>query len=225
MHGNDSRTKHNPTRVRLLFAAVVFAVWTVSGADQATAAILRFTADLSGANVRPVPTASNATGTMVMLYDTDTDTFDMEIEVFGLEGTYYPDGQWPVNPLMMMSGTHVHEGGPNTVSPFMLYMTVAGNWLNSDGNNNPMTGDWTYSATNQTMVLGGLDDLLSIGGYLNVHTFPPQGAEQDYRLGEIRGQIVLANAVPEPSGAILTLAGLLMVGLFARGADCLRGKR
>ena len=182
--------------------------WICASGGQTSAEILRFVADLNGANVRPAPTASSATGSMVMLYDTTTDLFDIEIQLFGMEGEYYPAGDLPDGDLSVPSSTHIHEGGPDVTSVFHLYDTLPGNWVNSLGTNAPMAGDWTYTATDQQLVLGGVDDLINIGGYLNVHSYLPS-SDPSYRGGEIRGQIVLAaNGAPEPTSVVLIFAAI-----------------
>ena len=72
-----------------------------------------------------------------------------------------------------MDGFQIVAGQATSVH---LYNTIAGLWENERGNNNPLGGDWTYSASNQTfLVAGAIDDLLNSNAYINFHSqyLPP----------------------------------------------------
>ena len=68
------------------------------------------------------------------------------------------------------------------------------------------TSKWDASEGNNTTLTAQLPNLLAELAYINFHTV-------QYGAGEIRGQIRVADAVPEP--AALTLLGLGVLGLAA----------
>jgi hypothetical protein len=73
--------------------------------------------------------------------------------------------------------------------------------------------DSRYDPTNQFGGFRDFDALLAAfindGVFLDLHTW-------DYQGGEIRGQLIYANTIPEPSSTLLLGLGLLALGLTAR---------
>ena len=112
---------------------------------------------------------------------------------------------------------HLHLGGFGQVGSTHIYNTRNDLWVNEDGNNNPRTGDWTYSATGQIFITDlntALSNLEATNVYLNVHT--------DYiSSGEIRGQVI-PSTIPEPGSVGLVGLGATLVlvrSLFRRRSN------
>jgi hypothetical protein len=96
-------------------------------------------------------------------------------------------------------GMPFNDNNPNDVvmTPFATGVggTISGKWDAAEGNNT------TFAAQ--------LNNILSGLSYINFHTVQFGG-------GEIRGQILAVTAVPEPETYALLLAGLAVVGGWAR---------
>jgi len=100
-------------------------------------------------------------------------------------------------------GMPFNDNNPNDVvmTPFATGVggTISGKWDAPEGNN-------TTFAAQLNSILAGLS-------YINFHTVQFGG-------GEIRGQILAVSAVPEPETYALMLAGLAVVGGWARRRAC-----
>ena len=135
-----------------------------------------------------VPTAesvglspSTATGTLKLLLNSATGLFDIELRLEGLLGEFDPTAANIGLPIP--STVHIHEGALGESSPVHFYNTLASNWVNEQGTQEPMSGNWTYSAKRQAFINGGSkEDFDAQNTYINVHT-------TYLRSGELRGQI------------------------------------
>lgn len=107
------------------------------------------------------------------------------------------------------SAGHIH--GPTASGGVASFTENAGVMIGLDSG-----PTWNPSATNggvfnRTITLTGPQEaaLLAEKTYLNVHTNATPGAAAINSAGEIRGNLVI---VPEPSQALLSLLGLVMLG-------------
>lgn len=177
----------------------------------AHATIWEFNANLSGANENP-PTASTATGVATLFYnDFNTasiadDRYNFALSAFGLTGE--------------ATAYHIHGAAtPAENAPVRIPLDTApfvsskiGTTLLVGGNNvaplDPIPAT-TATGTNAGHPSMSFIDMLKSGlAYTNVHTVLNPG-------GEIRGQLIEVNAVPEPQTYALMLAGLGFVGWVA----------
>ena len=166
-----------------------------------------YTAQLDGHQIIPTATdvglePSSATGLMNLVVDDVTGRFRMEIILEGLVGNYNPCFQ----PQGICSGAHLHLGAVGQSGPAHIYNTRNDIWMNENGNNNPMAGDWSYSASGQIFITDlstALSNLEATNVYLNIHT--------DYlTTGEIRGQVI-PSTIPEPGSLALLSMGTVLV--------------
>ena len=161
----------------------------------ANASIFQFTATLNSAQ-EVSPTASLATGVATLFYNdsntaiTSDDTYSFSLMASG--------------PLFDPTAYHLHQGaiGVNgsvqvnlAMAPFLS--TNSGGTLKVDGNNVPTT---------TTTLLSNLQAGLE---YVNIHTAVNP-------TGDIRGQLALVSAVPEPSTYAMFGVGLALISSFIR---------
>jgi hypothetical protein len=136
-----------------------------------------FTATLNGANERPTPRTTPATGTATFSFRRDTLS-------------------WTINlsNITNVTASHIHIGDANTAGGILLNLVTT-------PSNTLITGLVTRStytlpsAPNQGITFDALLDLMRNGGsYVNVHTSdgaaPIDTGPGDFPGGEIRGQIV-----------------------------------
>jgi hypothetical protein len=156
-----------------------------------------FTASFSGANERPTPNASPATGlaTATLSGSPGAWVFTYHIEYSGLTGT-------------SVNGAHIHLGE----TPVGAIPTEQSGGVKHGLDAQPMPvpsgvidGDWRSTDATQTLTDAFAQDLVDGKMYFNIHTLP------SFAGGEIRGQII---AVPEP--AAFGVAALGALGLLAR---------
>ena len=183
---------------KLIAAGALAAALLASASAQATT----FTSILSGANERPVPVVSFASGTGSLFLADDQNSFSIQIDFTGLSAN--------------AAAAHIHCcSGPNANAGvaigFAPPAATAGSILGSF--------DLTLASTYTSGFLNGagggtvsgargafLAGLASGNAYFNIH-------DSVYPGGEIRGQV---TAVPEPGTYALMVMGLGMVGLWAR---------
>jgi hypothetical protein len=190
-------------RRRSSFTALGF-ICAIAISVAAHAATVNFTADLSGANERPTPNDSTATGTM-----TGTLTGDAGLFVFTYEITY--EG---------LSGPatvgHIHDAIlPEPTPPFTERFGAPVHDL--DSLDSPIQGDWTYLDASQPLTDEHAANLIAGRMYVNIHTdlFPD---------GEIRGQLLAVEEPPTepptepPPGGVIPLPAPIVMGLFGLGA-------
>jgi hypothetical protein len=157
-------------RVRLIASAAVLAAVAsfIACNDSTTApASTTFIAVMTGANERPTPTASTATGTATYVLTGNQLTYT--ITVNGLTAP--------------ASGSHIHVGASTVAGPIVVPFTVS---ATQTGTVSSGTIDLTFPIVsgNSSITGDSLKVLLNNGNaYSNVHnsTFPA---------GEIRGQII-----------------------------------
>ena len=202
---------------KTMLKLAIAAAFAVPFAAQAT--LFTFNATLSGANERPTPVTTSASGIAILQYndqgtgDLLDDTFSVAVAAFGLSGP--------------ATGYHIHaaatpaETAPVRVNfevpPFIS--TLEGNSIVIGGTSGvvsvaPGITNGMIPATPATATNGGhpemsfLQALQSQLAYVNIHTeLNPSG--------EIRGQLIQVTAVPEPETYALMLAGLGLVGWVA----------
>lgn len=160
------------------------AIKVVGTAISAKAAVVTLQAELAGTNEVP-PNASPATGVAVMVIDTDTRAFTLDLTFSGLQ-----------SPTTM---AHIHNAPPGVNGPVIFGLDNPATWaLVPLG----FTGFSTAGAQQSPTLFPAehLAALLAGNTYVNIHT-------QDLPTGEIRGQLVV---VPAPAAAgLLTAAAVV----------------
>ena len=181
-------------RASLTFVVTLFAACGAARAD------FEATADLLGANERPIPTNSPGTGFADIFYNAAADTISYTVTFSDL-----------TTPAQV---AHIHIGPASGTGPIVLPFT-------NPGPPHDLSGSFSGTLTNADIInqsQSGLTDISQIAtqiqlgnAYTNIHTTLFPG-------GEIRGQLAL---VPEP--ASMMMMGLGVAGLL--GYDCLRRRR
>jgi CHRD domain len=158
-------------RRALLTATVMLIGISLAGTAEAQSNIIRFTANLSGANEAPNLVLTGAFATATVTLDTATQTVSWNIDVFNM-----PSGT---------NNAHFHVGGPGIAGPTVVNVAFPAG-ISNDYN---LSGSAT--ATNLLVRadqgIRSWDDFLQalLGGqtYLNIHSVNNPG-------GEIRGQVL-----------------------------------
>jgi MYXO-CTERM domain-containing protein len=155
-------------------------------AASAQATIWTFNVTIDGAQERPTPVTTTATGLATAIFDDVTGSMNITGTFTGLTS--------PAN------NAHLHgyaplglPGDPGTTAPPVIDLTF------TPATSGTIAGTGTIPAVRIADVLGGLT-------YINVHSGQFPG-------GEIRGQLV--NPIPEPGTIALAAMGLLGVGYLA----------
>ena len=104
---------------------------------------------------------STATGSAVMLYHVDTNTFDLDIVLQGFTHT--------------LTASHIHEGAPGVAGPVVTPL--------GDETGYTRDGDTLRATFTNVAHLGTPLTLLQNGAYINFHT-------ADWPGGEVRGQLI-----------------------------------
>ena len=110
---------------------------------------------------------TNAAGAAQLLYDTATQTFDFDAQVFGIT-------------IPQLTGWHIHNAAMGVNGPIVIHLqNLGGTWVNSGQG---------IRLTMNDVPIGNFEPQLFAGNlYFNVHTATFGG-------GQIRGQIVPAPA-------------------------------
>ncbi len=165
--------------------AAVLVVAVASGV--ANAAIVTLRADLNGANeVAPNLSNSTATGVAIMVIDTATRQFTLDLSFSGLGS--------------LSRAGHIHNGPIGANGPVIFGLDNAATWalipigangVTSFSTNGPVQSPTLFPAAQ-------LANLLAGNNYVNIHSVGLPG-------GEIRGQLI-----PAPTAmGLLGLAGLV----------------
>lgn len=174
------------------------------------------TANLNGAQETTPGDTSTATGTLSLDYMAATQSLAYTLTFSGLT---YP-----------ASMAHIHVGPPG-VSGAILFT-----FFDYGTNPTPSTTGETVSGTltaadfmpdtyDGINTFANAISFIEAGNtYVNVHSASPMGTMPNYMLGEIRGQILLANTGTVPEPGTLGLIGA-SVSLVAFGAFRRRGSR
>ena len=138
---------------------------------QAQAAIITFTAQLSGSNEAPPVAATGSGGTATVTLDTDADTVTWVIDVYNL-----PSG---------VTAAHIHAGGPGVAGPVVINFTVVAGVSNDFRiSGTARASDLVPRAAQGVNSWDDLEQAMMAGQtYVNVHSQINGG-------GEIRGQLV-----------------------------------
>lgn len=166
-----------------------------------------FEAELSGGQEVP-PVASPASGFASLKLNDAMDRLEMSLQLFGLD---LDGAQTPGDSSDDVVGLHIHRAlaGSNGTVVFGLispFSDINGD-LVIDAFAGTVFSAWDAGEGFGTTLSAELDELMSGGLYLNVHTLT-------FPAGEIRGQIV---QVPEPASV-----ALMMLGAIAMAAAGLR---
>jgi hypothetical protein len=164
-------------------------------ATDASAHLRTCTVALSGANERPTPNASTATGTAQLTLDTNTNKVTYHITFSGLTGG-------------TESGAHIHgfadASGFAGVKHFLEPTGVLGS---------PKAGTWNYAEADEASILAGLT-------YVNIHTSPTYtGGEIRGQINWLP-----AGAADVPAAGVWGL-GALAVSLLGATAVLMRRAR
>ena len=160
--------------------ALAFVVACDTDDDDGTGPIAQtFTASLSGANERPNPVTTPATGSATFTLSADENTLTWNVTVTGLNNA---------------TAAHIHVGGAQIAGPVIL-----GLFAGPTANNPPITGSTTRATFPSTLGISwdALISLMRSGDtYVNVHTdngvAPTNTGPGDFPGGEIRGQLSLS---------------------------------
>jgi CHRD domain-containing protein/PEP-CTERM motif-containing protein len=153
----------------------------------APASAMTFVYNVALSGLQSVPAnASTAFGSATVTVDDVLDTVSVAMSSPGLTGGN-------------ASAAHIHccidtNGNAPVVIPFTGF---------------PNTSSGTYSNTFTGVSAANILGIESGLAYINIHNAVFPG-------GEIRGDILAVSPVPEPETAALMLAGLAMLGMFAR---------
>ncbi len=131
--------------------------------------VATFTAALLGANERPNPVTTSATGTATFV--DRTTSIDYTIDVSGITAPF---------------AAHIHLGGPAVAGGIIINLFVPTGPIPGSVSGNLVSGTIT-SRSSPTVSLDSLRVLFNNGNsYVNVHTSANTP-------GEIRGQVALSN--------------------------------
>jgi hypothetical protein len=162
---------------KLLYSTIALVTFGISG----NAATLLFTATMNGANERPNPVATGATGSATLTIDDVTGAWSLVGNYTGLTST------------STLAHIHGPAGVNGTASPvFDLSHGSATSGTLSGASNPPTVA--AYNAQQITDLKNGLH-------YVNVHSV-------NFGPGEIRGQLV---PIPEPAALGFGLLGVLLI--------------
>jgi len=172
---------------RVAFATALTLSLAAGWAPPANALLWTFDVTLDGAQERPTPVATAATGTATV-------TFDDQTGLMEVTGSF-------ANLTSIANNAHVHgfaplgnPGDPATTGPPIVNLQFTA------ATSGTISGSGTIAAGNIAAVLAGLT-------YINVHSV-------DFPAGEIRGQLV--DPIPEPASALLLLSGVAALALRRR---------
>ena len=189
------------------FGAMVIA----TGAPPAGAATVNFTSELLGANERPEPADSPATGSATAQLNGEPGLWILTYEIT-YEGLSGP-----------ATVGHIHDAiNPEPTPPFTERFGPPVHDL--DSLDSPIQGDWSYADATQPLTDEHVENLLAGRFYINIHSdlFPA---------GEIRGQLLAVEEPPPPpppgngGGNVIPLPAPLLVGLLGLGAAGLRARK
>jgi hypothetical protein len=150
------------------------------------------TATLTGAEEVP-PNASPAVGFATLVYEAASDTLAYSISFAGLSGD--------------LAAAHIHLGPMGVAGPIIIPLSgVPGGpadllvGILTAADFVPQPGVATFADAVAAIESGGT--------YVNLHT-------PDFQGGEIRGQLTVLAAVPEPAGLALLGTGAASLGVVA----------
>jgi hypothetical protein len=192
--GRDRQAKRrrNLMRPRALAVFTVVIVTLSLSIAPAVAQTVNFTADLLGANERPTPADSTATGSAtaelsggpglwVLTYNITYEGLSGPATVGHIHDAINPGGL----PFTEQFGAPVHD---------------------LDSLISPIVGDWSYLDAAQPLTDENADALIAGRMYINIHSdlFPN---------GEIRGQLLAVDEPPPPPPGVIPLPAPLALGL------------
>nr|MDQ2696911.1 CHRD domain-containing protein [Pseudomonadota bacterium] len=175
---------------------VVLMLGVLIGQQQA-GAITIFTATLTGAQEVP-PNASAATGTATLTLNNAMDRLEIMVQLVGLD--LLAMGTMPTDPNDVQA-FHIHAAPAGTNGSVVFGFISPNSDLNGDLVIDPVAETlftaWDLNEGNGGQTLASqLGNLFSAGLYLNAHTPTFPG-------GEIRGQIIFQQQIPEPESTAL----------------------
>jgi hypothetical protein len=164
-----------------------------------------YVTSLKGAAEAP-PVVSHGLGTAVLAFDAALATLTVTAAFFGLNSRATgasinccapPGSNGPVAINLTAFPTNALAGGYARVFNLTLGSTYATPFLASNGGN---------ALSARTALVAGF---ASGNGYFNLRS-------QSSPAGELRGQLTLVNAVPEPGAWLLLLVGVVLTGIMLR---------
>jgi len=181
-------------RLNNFFGMTLVLLMTVGHAQ---ASIIYFDATLSG-DQEVAPVSSSASGIATMMFDNVAMTLDYQITLSGLD---LDTNQTPSTADDVLA-MHFHNA-PFGANGGVAFSIFGDNDLLTDPILGIVSGTWDASEALASSVTA----LLAGNLYINVHTTAVPS-------GEIRGQVMMMQSVPEPS--VLLLFGLGAAGLVFR---------
>lgn len=174
--------------------------------QQQAGAVTIFTATLTGDQEVP-PSGSAATGTATLTLNNAMTRLEIMIQLVGLD--LLPVGTGPSDPNDVQA-FHIHAAPAGVNGGVVFGMINPNSDLNGDlmidAAADSLFTAWDLNEGNGGQTLASqLANLFNAGLYLNAHTPAFPG-------GEIRGQIIFQQQIPEPESTALVGVGLLALG-------------
>jgi hypothetical protein len=139
----------------------------------ANAQVVRFTAQLNGANETPAPILTGAAGSAEVFLDVDNKEFLVILKVYN-----FPTGT---------TASHIHVGGPGLTGPVVINFPLPTGVIGDVGTLTFRVGQGAF-VPRPAQGINTLDDMIQAilngNSYVNVHSQANPG-------GEIRGPLVI----------------------------------
>jgi hypothetical protein len=177
----------------LVVAVAVAGIGVVGGPRAAAATSISVVVPLTGEQEEPEPVFTGAFGTALLLFDTETQSLSVSVQVFGIDVSDLVD-----IPVFGPFHLHVETPDPPTdqVGPIAIYFGGIGDWVQHLGGITLQAPGTPSGLVPEAEIVAAL---FAGKTYLNLHT-------ADFPSGELRGDIL---AIPEPATISMLMLGLL----------------